>query len=122
MSSKKSRRRRKNRFGQSPNFNAPAAVTINPGEVPTDEQLEAEMVALDAETDGKYEVAKQDDLDLSALQHMSNDELLKLAKKEKLETEDYASLPKQKLVFEILKARAMKQGLMVGEGTLDLQP
>src|SRR5207244_44611 len=62
----------------------------------------------------------KDDLDLTALQHMTNDELFKLAKKEKLE--DFTQLPKQKLVFEILKARAQRQGLMIGEGTLDLQP
>lgn len=99
---------------------APAVVTLNPGEVPSDEQLEAEAQALEAEAQDKYELAKKDDLDLTALQHMSNDELFKLAKKEKLD--DFTQLPKQKLVFEILKARAQRQGLMIGEGTLDLQP
>src|SRR3954469_20123170 len=102
MSSKKSRRRRKGKFGSNPAF-AGATVMLQPGEVPSDEQLEAEMAILDSESDGKYEVAKKDDLDLTALQHMNNDELIKLAKKEKLE--DFATLPKQKLVFEILKAR-----------------
>ena len=97
-----------------------STVTLNPGDVPTDEQLDAEAMALDAEAQGKYDLAKKEGLDLTALQHMSNDELLKLAKREKLE--DFASLPKQKLVFEILKARAQRQGLMIGEGTLDLQP
>jgi transcription termination factor Rho len=99
---------------------AASTVTLNPGDVPTDEQLDAEAMALDAEAQGKYDLAKKEGLDLTALQHMSNEELLKLAKREKLE--DFASFPKQKLVFEILKARAQRQGLMIGEGTLDLQP
>jgi transcription termination factor Rho len=117
MSNKKNRRRRQ-KEGMRRSFTT--AVTLSPGEVPSDEQLEAEAQALDAEAQGKYDLAKKDDLDLTALQHMSNDELLKVAKKEKLE--DFAQLPKQKLVFEILKARAQRQGLMIGEGTLDLQP
>ena len=118
MSNKKSRRRRQ-KDGMRRQYTA-STVTLNPGDVPTDEQLDAEAMALDAEAQGKYDLAKKEGLDLTALQHMSNDELLKLAKREKLE--DFASLPKQKLVFEILKARAQRQGLMIGEGTLDLQP
>jgi transcription termination factor Rho len=119
MSSKKRRRRksRGNGGGGAPTM----TVTLHPGQVPSDEQLEAEALALDAESQGKYDLAKKDDLDLTALQHMSGEALLKLAKKEKLEGE-YATLPKQKLVFEILKARARKQGLMIGEGTLELLP
>jgi len=127
MSSKKSRRRR-NKFrvgggggGGGGNYQAAASVTLAPGEVPSDEQLEAEAQALDLESQEKFDLAKKDELDLTALQHMSGEELLKLAKKEKLEG-DYATLPKQKLVFEILKVRARKQGLMVGEGTLELLP
>ncbi len=118
MSSKKSRRRRAKQSAAS--RAGYATVTLQPGEVPTDEQLEAEAQALDAEAQGKYDLAKKDDLDLTALQHMSAEQLAKLAKKERLE--DFATMPKQKLVFEILKARARKQGLMVGEGTLELLP
>ena len=47
---------------------------------------------------------------------MPTEELAKVAKSE--EIEEYTSLPKQKLVFEVLKARARKQGLMMGEGSL----
>jgi transcription termination factor Rho len=118
MSSKKSRRRR-NKDGMR-RMPYTTAVMLQPGEVPTDEQLEAEAQALDIETQGKYDLAKKDGLDLAALQHMSNEELIRVARKENLD--DFASLPKQKLVFEILKARAQRQGLMIGEGTLDLQP
>jgi len=95
-------------------------MTLQPGEVPTDEELEAEARALDEETQGKYELAKKDDLSLVTLQHMSSEELGKIARKHKLQ--DFITLPKQKLVFEILKARARKQGLLVGEGTLEVMP
>ena len=93
-------------------------VTLQPGEVPTDAELEAEAAAID--DDGKYELAKKDDLSLTTLQHMTSEELSKLAKKEQIA--DHVSMPKQKLVFEVLRARARKQGLMMGEGTLAILP
>jgi transcription termination factor Rho len=88
------------------------------GIVPTDEQLDLELAEFEKEWKGKFEVAKKDDLNLSALQRMTGDELVKLAKKEGLE--EQAGLPKQQLVFEILRARAQKQGLMLAEGTLEV--
>ena len=92
---------------------------LAPGSVPTDEQLEEELRELEKKTQGKYEVAKND-LTLPMLQKMKSDELGKLAKKEKVA--DYQTMPKQKLVFEILKSRAQKQGLMIAEGTLEVMP
>src|SRR5262245_45226878 len=88
MSSKKSRRRRNKvrmmGVGGGGGGGAPV-VTLQPGEVPTDEQLEAEAQALDLESQNKFDLAKKDELDLPTLQHMSGEELLKIAKKEKLE-------------------------------------
>ena len=104
-------------MGSTPHQNI---VTLQPGEVPTDEELEAEAAALEEELQDKYDLAKKDDLSLGKLQHMSASELVKLAKKEKVP--DFSTLPKQKLVFEVLKARARKQGLMIGEGTLEIMP
>ncbi|UCD74930.1 MAG: Rho termination factor N-terminal domain-containing protein, partial [Phycisphaerales bacterium] len=117
MPSKKSRRRRK-RSGSS----ATAVLTpmLQPGEVPTDEELEAEAAALEEEAQGKYDLTKKDDLSLAALQHMALEELHKIAKRHRIP--DFATLKKQKLVFEILKARARKHGLMIGEGTLEVLP
>ena len=74
------------------------------------------MKELEQETQGKYDLAKNDDYNLAALQKMTTDKLVKLAKKEKVP--DPQTLAKQKLVFEILKARAAKHGLMMAEGTL----
>ncbi|MHC4946792.1 MAG: transcription termination factor Rho [Planctomycetota bacterium] len=116
MATKKSRRRRKKTYSGG----ATSTITLQPGEVPTDAELDAEAAALDEEAQGRYDLAKKDDLDLATLQHMGSAELGKLARKEKIE--DFATLPKQKLVFEILRARARKQGLMIGEGTLEVLP
>jgi len=115
MATKKYRKRKKR------NSNNPAmTVTLQPGEVPSDEELEAEAAALEEETQNKYEMAKKDELSLSSLQRMSSDELATYAKE--ADIRDFTSLPKQKLVFEVLRARARKQGLMMGEGTLEVLP
>ncbi|MCH8824373.1 MAG: transcription termination factor Rho [Planctomycetes bacterium] len=115
MATKKYRKRKKR------SSNNPAmTVTLQPGEVPSDEELEAEAAALEEETQNKYELAKHDELNLSALQRMSTEELAEYAKE--ADIRDFVSLPKQKLVFEVLRARARKQGLMMGEGTLEVLP
>ena len=117
MPSKKSRRRRKR---GSSSATAVLTPTLQPGEVPSDEELEAEAAALDEEAQGKYDLAKKDDLSLATLQRMSLAELHKIAKRHRIQ--DFATLKKQRLVFEVLKARARKHGLMIGEGTLEVLP
>ena len=116
MATKKYRKRKKNRHGDGPIM----TVTIQPGEVPSDADLDAEAAALADDTDDRYEQAKKDDISLAKLQHMSTEELAKLAKDEDIH--EFRVLPKQKLVFEILKSRARRQGLMMGEGTLEVLP
>lgn len=97
-------------------------MSLRPGEVPTDEELEAEAASLDTKlteaAQKKYDKAKKEGFDLAALQHMKGKELGEIAKKEKVEK--WAEMPRQKLVFEILKAQANRQGLMIGEGTLEI--
>ena len=95
-------------------------VTLQPGEVPSDEALEAEAAAIGDDAHSKYELAKKDDISLASLRKMSTDELGKIARKENVE--DFVSMPKQKLVFEVLRAHARRQGLMMGEGTLAILP
>lgn len=120
MPANKSRRRRNKLLRAAAASVSQTTVTLHPGQVPSDEQLEAEARELDAEIQGKYDLAKLEDLSLSSLQKMNLDELLRLAKKERLE--DVNHLPKQKLVFEILKSRAQKHGLMIAEGTVEIMP
>jgi transcription termination factor Rho len=114
----KKRRRRKKSGGGG----GIGSMTLNPGEVPSDEELEAEVAALDEKltkaAQKKYDEAKKEGYDLAALQHMKSKELGVVAKKEKVDK--WAEMPRQKLVFEILKAQANRQGLMIGEGTLEI--
>lgn len=117
---KKTRRRRKKGPGGGRGPSSVQTVVVQPHEVPSDEQLDAEARAIEDDTQGRYDLAKKDELSMAVLQHMTMDELGKIAKKEKMK--DYTTLPKQKLVFEILRSRAQKQGLMIGEGTLEILP
>ncbi|MHC4245800.1 MAG: transcription termination factor Rho [Planctomycetota bacterium] len=118
----KSRRRRRSKGGgnNSGNGASIATVTLAPGSVPTDEELELEAAELENELQERYDLAKKKDLDLAKLQKLTNPELLKIAKKEKIA--DAGNLPKQKLVFEILRKRAEKAGFMIAEGTLEIMP
>lgn len=62
----------------------------------------------------------QPQLNIALLQKMSLDALLELAESEGLE--DYKSFPRQELIFRILKHRMKVNGLMYGEGTLEILP
>jgi transcription termination factor Rho len=75
---------------------------------------------LDAETQARYEQAKRSDLSVRDLQKMTVEELHDLAKKDGIE--GYAALKKQQLIFQILKTRIAAQGLMYGEGVLEILP
>ncbi|NQV27935.1 MAG: transcription termination factor Rho [Rhodopirellula sp.] len=70
--------------------------------------------------DRRYEEIKQGDLHIAELQRMSILELLELAEQENLT--EVVGLKKQDLIFKILKARTKINGLMFGEGTLEILP
>ncbi len=76
--------------------------------------------AVDAETHAKYEEIKRGDTHIRELQKMTVAELHELAKKEDLT--DYSGLKKQDLIFKILKDRIRQNGLMYGEGVLEILP
>jgi transcription termination factor Rho len=71
-------------------------------------------------THAKYERIKKGDLHLKDLQDLDAAELHKVAKKEGIQ--DYMGLSKQELVFRILKERIRQNGLMYGEGVLEVLP
>ncbi|MHC4697874.1 MAG: transcription termination factor Rho [Planctomycetota bacterium] len=75
---------------------------------------------IDAETHAKYEEIKRGDIHITALQKMTVQELHAVAKEEDLE--DYTGLKKQDLIFKILKDRINRNGLMYGEGVLEILP
>jgi transcription termination factor Rho len=72
------------------------------------------------EVDQRWEKVKQGDVHLAELQHMDMPALIELARKEKVE--DFHGLKKQELIFLILKERVRLNGLMYGEGTLEILP
>ena len=92
---------------------APAAPPARVQAVQTDEQLEAE-------TQERYEQAKRADLTVRDLQKMEVDDLHKLAQEEGLK--DFQGVKKQDLIFKILQKHIAKQGLMYGEGVLEVLP
>jgi transcription termination factor Rho len=70
--------------------------------------------------DARYEEVKRGDIHIAQLQRMTMKELLELARKEKVS--EYTGLKKQDLIFRILKERTKMNGLMFGEGTLEILP
>ncbi|MCX5659199.1 MAG: transcription termination factor Rho [Planctomycetota bacterium] len=75
---------------------------------------------LDAETQLRYEQAKRQEISIRDLQKMGIEELHGIAKVEKIENPH--GMKKQDLIFQILKSRITKQGLMYGEGVLEILP
>ncbi|MCJ7543957.1 MAG: transcription termination factor Rho [Phycisphaerae bacterium] len=68
----------------------------------------------------KYERVKRGELHITDLQRMGVAELHEIAKAEGIE--EYTGLGKQDLVFKILKHRIQRDGLMYGEGVLEILP
>jgi transcription termination factor Rho len=81
---------------------------------------EEALASFDEEMHEKYERVKRGELHITDLQKMSVGELHEIAKGEGIE--EYAGLGKQELVFKILKGRIQKDGLMYGEGVLEILP
>lgn len=79
-----------------------------------------ETGGFDAETNSRYEEIKRGGTHISELQQMTMPTLLKTAKEEGLS--EYTGLKKQDLIFKILKERVKQNGLMFGEGTLEVLP
>jgi len=76
--------------------------------------------ATDESTHAKYERIKKGELYLTDLQKMTVTDLHEVAKKEDIK--EYSALKKQELIFRILKERIRQNGLMYGEGVLEVLP
>ena len=68
----------------------------------------------------KYERIKRGNLHITDLQNLEVTELHSLAKKEGIT--DFIGMTKQQLIFRILKERIRQEGLMYGEGVLEILP
>ncbi|NLE60181.1 MAG: hypothetical protein GX616_17665, partial [Planctomycetes bacterium] len=75
---------------------------------------------IDAETHAKYEEVKRGDLHIRDLQKLGVDALHEIARQEGLA--EYTGLTKAELIFKILKERIRQNGLMYGEGVLEILP
>lgn len=85
------------------------------------EEIAAEARRGKDDTHDRYEQIKQSgDTHIAELQRMSMAELIEEARKDNLT--DYAGIKKQDLIFRILKERVKLNGLMYGEGTLEVLP
>lgn len=71
-------------------------------------------------TNEKYEEIKKGDMHITALQKMTIKSLQDTAKREKIQ--EYSGLKKQELIFKILKERVNQNGLMYGEGVVEVLP
>lgn len=74
----------------------------------------------DESTHAKYERVKKGSLYLTDLQKLGVAELHDIAKKENIK--EYSALKKQDLIFRILKERIRQNGLLYGEGVLEVLP
>jgi transcription termination factor Rho len=108
---------------------SPAAATEAPPSAgsnvqPTRESASAQTNFIDLDTNKRYEAIKrgggEHGTHLAELQHMSMPQLLQIAKDEGID--DFAGLNKQDIIFKILKERVKQNGLMYGEGTLEILP
>jgi transcription termination factor Rho len=84
------------------------------------EEIAAEQRRGPDETDQRYEKIKQGDIHIAKLQQMSMGELIEAARNENLP--EFSGIKKQDLIFKILKERVKLNGLMYGEGTLEILP
>ena len=111
-----------------------------PEQFQTDDELRAAIARLDAEGEPmslaeeiveeqdrlgepfekRFERVKENETHIAELQKMNMKQLLAEAKKEKLT--DLSGLKKQDLIFRILKERVKMNGMMFGEGTLEILP
>jgi transcription termination factor Rho len=81
---------------------------------------EAEGLTEEESTHAKYERIKKGSLYLTDLQKLAVADLHDLAKKEGIK--EYSAMKKQDLIFRILKERIRQNGLMYGEGVLEVLP
>jgi transcription termination factor Rho len=82
--------------------------------------VETKPMTDEESTHAKYERIKRGNLHIADLQNLEVVDLHSLAKKEGIT--DYMGMTKQELIFRILKERIRQDGLMYGEGVLEILP
>src|SRR5258705_2295833 len=101
------------------------AAAVEPAPAPIQKQESSggvgeDVADFDQETNAKYEQVKGGKLYIRDLQQMDVQGLHEIAKQEGIQ--DYIGLKKQDLIFQILRSRIRQNGLMYGEGVLEILP
>jgi transcription termination factor Rho len=104
---------------EAPATAAPATAAEAP-RPPKPSNAEDDYIGFDEEVNNRYEEIKRGGTHISELQQMTMPQLMKTAKDEGLT--EVTGLKKQDLIFKILKERVKQNGLMFGEGTLEVLP
>jgi transcription termination factor Rho len=107
-------------YNNQPHSGAPNRAQRFDPTLPTDEELEREAIELERAIANADPASLAQTLHANELQDMTLPQIHDLAEKEGFT--DYQSTPKQELIFKVLKARAGRQGLLIGEGTLEIMP
>ncbi len=84
------------------------------------EEEKSERQKFEESIHAKYERIKRGNLHITDLQNLDVVELHSIARKEGIT--DYMGMTKQELIFRILKERVRQDGLMFGEGVLEILP
>ncbi|MEM9559515.1 MAG: transcription termination factor Rho [Planctomycetota bacterium] len=114
------RRKRKKRKGPGGGpGGGPSPQAQRDAGLPTDEELEREAEELERVI-AESEVDVENAISIGELQRMTLDQVFEVAEGEGLQ--DFHQIPKQDLIFKILKTRAARQGIMFGDGTLQIMP
>lgn len=117
------RRRNDDEFGKNIQLpGEPAHDSADKSSVESEPLSLAEEIAEEAEASPrkKKPAGGSADVHMTELQQMSMGELIEEARRQKVE--DVAGMKKQDLIFQILKERVKMNGLMFGEGTLEILP
>ena len=109
--------------GPAPNTaSSPATTPADERAAPVIPPIDPNEYGFDAETNSRFEQIKRGNTYISELQHMTIPQLHKTAREIGLPREEYIGLKKQDLVYRILKELTKANGLMFGEGTLEVLP
>jgi len=98
---------------------SPPVVLAPPAKPYTVDQYER---GFDAETNSRYEEIKKGNTYISELQQMTLAQLQAIALEDGLVREEFTGLKKQDIVYRILNEKVRQNGLMLGEGTLEVLP
>jgi len=93
-----------------------------PPAVPAERVIDPNERGFDAETNSRYEEIKRGNTYITQLQQMTLAQLQTAANEDSIPRDEWIGLKKQDLIFRILKERVKQNGLMFGEGTLEVLP